>query len=101
LDRATFRAADLVLTDTAAHAAYLEALGAPAGRLAVWPLGVEPEFVPARPARTEPRRVLFYGRHLPLHGVETIVAAAARLGERAAFELIGAGPARAGAEALA
>src|SRR5207253_2034234 len=100
IDRASLRAADLVLADTRAHAEYLAALGAPRGRLAVWYLGAEPEFLPALPARPAPRRVLFYGRHLPLHGVETIVAAAARLGERAEVVLIGDGPERARAEAL-
>ncbi len=101
LDRASLRAADLVLADTAAHAEYLAALGAPPARLAVWYLGVEPEFEPGLAARPAPRRVLFYGRYLPLHGVETIVAAAARLGGRAELVLIGDGPERAGAEALA
>ena len=101
LDRASLRAADLVLADTRAHAGYLAALGAPRGRLAVWYLGVEPEFLPTLAARPVPRRVLFYGRHLPLHGVETIALAAARLGERAEVVLIGEGPERARAEALA
>jgi len=101
LDRASLRAADLVLADTRAHAGYLAALGAPRGRLAVWYLGVEPEFLPTLAARPVPRRVLFYGRHLPLHGVETIARAAARLGERAEVVLIGEGPERARAEALA
>jgi glycosyltransferase involved in cell wall biosynthesis len=102
LDRATFRAADLVLADTAAHAAYLEGLGAPSGRVAVWHLGVEPEFLrpPAAAAPSE-RRVLFYGRYLPLHGIDTIVRAAARLGARAEFVLIGGGPERPRIEALA
>ena len=100
IDRASLRAADVVLADTRAHAEYLTALGAPRERLAVWYLGAEPEFLPALPARPAPRRVLFYGRHLPLHGVETIVAAAARLGERAEVVLIGDGPERARAEAL-
>ena len=99
LDRATLRAADLVLADTAAHAADLAARGAP--RVAVWPLGVEPEFLPARPARPASRRVLFYGRYLPLHGAETIVAAAALVGERAEFVLLGDGPERPRAEAEA
>src|SRR5205823_6698860 len=100
IDRASLRAADVVLADTRAHAEYLTALGAPRERLAVWYLGAEPEFLPALPARPAPRGVLFYGRHLPLHGVETIVAAAARLGERAEVVLIGDGPERARAEAL-
>src|SRR5204862_264735 len=69
--------------------------------VAVWYLGVEPEFLPAVAARPAPRRVLFYGRHLPLHGVETIVLAAARLGTRAEVVLLGDGPERASAEAFA
>src|SRR5439155_346729 len=59
LDRATFRAADLTLVDTAAHADYLAELGAPRDRLAVWRLGVEPEFLPPTPRRATARRVLF------------------------------------------
>src|SRR5207247_8012153 len=101
VERAGLRAAELVLADTRALAAYLAALGAPRERLAVWYLGVEPEFLPTLAARPAPRRVLFYGRHLPLHGVETIVLAAARLGERAEVVLIGEGPERARAGALA
>jgi glycosyltransferase involved in cell wall biosynthesis len=101
LDRATFRAADVVVADTSAHAAYLAELGAPADRVAAWPLGVEPEFLGARPATPVARRVLFYGRHLPLHGVDTIVAAAAHLRDRADFVLVGGGPERERAEALA
>ena len=101
LDRASLGAADLVLADTEAHAEYLAGLGAPGDRVAVWYLGVEPEFLPVVAARPAPRRVLFYGRHLPLHGVETIVLAAARLGTRAEVVLLGDGPERASAEALA
>jgi glycosyltransferase involved in cell wall biosynthesis len=101
LDRATFAAADLVLADTAAHAAYFVELGAAPARVAPWHFGVEPELtvVPAVPV--VPRRVLFYGRCLPLHGIETIVAAAAALGDRADFVLIGRGPERERMEALA
>ena len=98
LDRAAFRAADLVLADTAAHAGYLVEIGAPPERVGVWPLGVEPEFLPAPVLRPEPRRVLFYGSCLPLHGLDTIVAAAARLGRAAEFQLIGSGPERARVE---
>jgi glycosyltransferase involved in cell wall biosynthesis len=90
-----------VLVDTAAHADYLAGLGATPSRLGVWHLGVEPEFLAAPAARVVPGRVLFYGRCLPLHGVETVVAAAARLGERAEVVCIGTGPERARAEALA
>lgn len=102
LDRATFAAADLVLADTAAHAAYFAELGAAPARVAPWHFGVEPEFAPAPPAvPVVARRVLFYGRCLPLHGLETIIAASARLGDRAEFVLIGGGPERARMEALA
>jgi glycosyltransferase involved in cell wall biosynthesis len=98
LDRATFRAADVVLADTAAHAEYLRRLGAPPGRVAAWPLGVEPEFLSPVSAAPAGRRVLFYGRCLPLHGIDTIVRAAARLGDRAEVVLIGSGPERARVE---
>jgi glycosyltransferase involved in cell wall biosynthesis len=101
LDRAAFRAADLVLADTRAHAAYLAEIGAPSARLGVWPLGVEPEFLPEHAATPLPRRVLFYGSCLPLHGLDTIVGAAARLGPAAELRLIGTGPERPRVEALA
>ncbi len=100
LDAATLRAADVVLADTAAHAAYLTGLGAPPDRVAVWYLGMEPEFRAPRAVRPVPRRVLFTGRCLPLHGLETIVAAARLLGSRADVVLLGAGPERARIEAL-
>ncbi|TMB16175.1 MAG: glycosyltransferase family 4 protein [Deltaproteobacteria bacterium] len=99
LDRAALRAADLILADTAAHADYLGELGA--SQVAVWYLGVEPEFLPRPPVVPVARRVLFYGRYLPLHGVDTIVEAAARLGDRAEVVLIGCGPERPRIEALA
>jgi glycosyltransferase involved in cell wall biosynthesis len=98
LDRATFAAADLVLADTGAHAAYLVGLGAGRERIAVWPLGVEPEFLPAAPGPPVARRVLFYGHHLPLHGVDTIVAAGEQLQPDTELVLIGNGPERAAIE---
>jgi len=101
LDRAALTAADLVLVDTAAHAAYLGRLGIGTDRTAVWHLGAEPEFFAPRAAEPAGRRVLFYGRYLPLHGIETIIAAAARLGSRAEFVLLGTGPERRRAEAVA
>jgi glycosyltransferase involved in cell wall biosynthesis len=45
--------------------------------------------------------VLFVGRCVPLHGLDTIVEAAARLGDRARVVVIGRGPERAAAEAKA
>jgi len=96
LDRASLRAADLVLADTAAHADYLEELGVERERVAVWHFGVEPEFVTPSTRAPVPRRVLFYGRYLPLHGIDTIVRAAAILGPHADVVLIGGGPERRG-----
>lgn len=101
LDRRTWRAADLVLVDTTAHAQYLAELGAPADRLAVSYLGAEPEFWASPSVPVDPRRVLFVGRCVPLHGLGTIVEAAARLGDRARLVVIGRGPERAAAEARA
>jgi glycosyltransferase involved in cell wall biosynthesis len=101
LDRAAFRAADLVLADTEAHAEYLRRLGAPAARVVAWHFGVEAEFLSLPAREVVPHRVLFYGRYLPLHGIDTILGAAARLGDRADVVLIGGGPERPRMEALA
>src|SRR5262249_59368380 len=94
LDRAALRAADLVLADTEAHREYFRLLGAPADRVVAWHFGVEPEFLSAPARDVVPRRVLFYGRYLPLHGIDTILGAAARLGDRADVVLIGRRPRR-------
>ncbi|HKA29461.1 MAG TPA: glycosyltransferase family 4 protein [Candidatus Binatia bacterium] len=101
LDRAALRAADLVLADTEAHAEYFRRLGAPAAQVVAWHFGVEPEFLSVPARDVVPRRVLFYGRYLPLHGIDTILGAAARLGDRADVVLIGGGPERPRMEALA
>jgi glycosyltransferase involved in cell wall biosynthesis len=101
LDRRTLATPDLLLADTAAHAAYFVECGAPPDRVGVWYLGVEPEFVPLRERRPAGGRVLYYGSFLPLHGVRTIIDAAARLGGGAEVVMLGRGPERAGAEAYA
>jgi glycosyltransferase involved in cell wall biosynthesis len=100
LDRRAFAASDLVLADTAAHADYLRELGVAAEALAVWHLGFEPEFLPAPPPREGAARLLFYGRYLPLHGIETIVRAAALLGPYVELVLLGSGPERPRVRAL-
>jgi glycosyltransferase involved in cell wall biosynthesis len=126
LDRATLRAADLVLIDTAAHRDYLvERLGVARERVVVQYLGAEAPFADegarraARAARavssdatpTESDvsarpdgslRVLGYSQYLPLHGNETI-ALAARLvppDSGISFELVGTGPERARSDAF-
>ncbi len=91
------RAADLVVLDTAAHAAYFQKqFHLAPGKATHAFVGAEPEAFPQllRKSRVPgtPVTVLFYGQFIPLHGLETIVSAA-RLLKDAAVEwiLIGQG----------
>jgi glycosyltransferase involved in cell wall biosynthesis len=80
LDRRAFRSADLVVADTEAHAAYFrEAFDLPADRVAVALVGAEDAlFRPGEaPAGGERFHTLFVGKLIPLHGLDTILAAAA------------------------
>jgi glycosyltransferase involved in cell wall biosynthesis len=78
LDRYAFRHADVVVADTVAHAAYFrEAFGLPAARVAVALVGAEDGLFRPEPAEPAPFHVLFVGKLIPLHGLETILAAAA------------------------
>jgi glycosyltransferase involved in cell wall biosynthesis len=88
LDRRAVRASRLALLDTRAQAEFCHrVLGIPESRLAVVPVGAEPERFPARPPPAGGRlRVLFYGSFIPLHGTGTL-AAAIRLLEDAPIEL--------------
>lgn len=76
------RAADLVLLDTSEHARHVaEIFGLARHKVcSVW-VGVEDEtFQRAGPPRTAgPVHVLFYGQFIPLHGLDTIIAAIAKL----------------------
>ncbi len=77
VDQAAFRAADLVVADTEAHAAFFRRVFRLAdGRVAVALVGAdEPLFRPGwHPP--EPFHALFVGKLIPLHGLETILAAA-------------------------
>jgi glycosyltransferase involved in cell wall biosynthesis len=91
VDRAALRAADLVVADTHANAEFLAALaGLPPERVEVCLVGAEdrlfrPEWSPA-----EPWTCLFVGKLIPLHGLETILAAA-RLAPEIPFRLVGSG----------
>jgi glycosyltransferase involved in cell wall biosynthesis len=77
LDRAAARRADLLITDTDAHANYFgERFELPEERIVVVPLGAEPELFPCAPQPQAPVRALFYGKLSPLHGLDTILAAA-------------------------
>lgn len=76
------RAASRVVLDTDAHAALFQELyGISAERTASVFVGAENEQFTLPPATSrgpdQPLQVLFYGQFIPLHGVETIVEAAA------------------------
>jgi glycosyltransferase involved in cell wall biosynthesis len=91
LDRAALRGADLVVADTAAHAERLADLaGLPPERVAVCLVGAEERVF--RPGWSPPAafRALFVGKLIPLHGLETILAAA-RLAPEIAFRIVGSG----------
>lgn len=97
VDLAAFRLPDLVLADTRAHGEYYRlAFGVPAGRVAVTPVGALP--VPAADgharalAPDEALTVFQYGKWSPLHGADTVLAAAEALrGEPFRFVLAGEG----------
>jgi glycosyltransferase involved in cell wall biosynthesis len=77
LDRFALRAADLVVADTEAHAAFLaELAGLPRERVAVAYVGAEERLFQPPWMPTEPP--LFVGKLIPLHGLETILEAARR-----------------------
>jgi glycosyltransferase involved in cell wall biosynthesis len=91
VDNGAFRSADLVVADTEAHAAFFrQAFGLPEERVAVALVGAdEPLF---RPGWHPPEQfhVLFVGKLIPLHGLETILAAAALVPE-IPFRVVGDG----------
>ena len=91
IDSVAFRGADLVVADTEAHAAFFAGVfGLPPERIAVCFVGAEDRlFEPGWRAST-PFSALFVGKLIPLHGVETILAAA-RLAPEIRFRLVGSG----------
>ena len=91
LDRRAMRIADLVIADTDAHADFFAALaGIPRSRVDVCFLGAEePPFVPGW-RRGDSFHCLFYGKMIPLHGLDTILEAA-RLAPEIPFRIAGAG----------
>ena len=81
VDRAAFALPDLLLADTWAHAAYYSAeLALPRRKVAVVPVGALPAPQATGGARPlehgEPLTVFQYGKWSPLHGAETVLAAA-------------------------
>jgi glycosyltransferase involved in cell wall biosynthesis len=101
LDQSTCRRADHVLLDTVQHIDYfVETFGLPRAKFTALPVGCseaiylpQPKLLGEQGLPTGQTIVLSYTTFLPLHGMETVLHAAAQL--QAApihFHLIGAGP---------
>jgi glycosyltransferase involved in cell wall biosynthesis len=91
VDRLALRRADLVVADTAQNARHLAELAElPAERLAVCFVGAEERLF--QPGWQPPQEfhALFVGKLIPLHGIETILAAA-RLAPELPFRIVGSG----------
>jgi glycosyltransferase involved in cell wall biosynthesis len=91
LDRRALRLADLVVADTDANAEFLAELGGiPRERVATAFVGAEERLF--RPAWRPPSEFscLFVGKLIPLHGLETILAAA-ELAPELPFRIVGSG----------
>ncbi len=91
VDRRALRRADLVVADPEQNAGHLAQLAdLDPGRLAVCFVGAEDRLF--RPGRAPARELhaLFVGKLIPLHGLETILAAA-RLAPELRFRVVGSG----------
>ena len=100
LDRISFGMSDLLLSDTAAHADYYhESFGVERAKIGVVPVGYDEDAIDAlpQPQEREVIEVLFYGSFLPLHGIDTIIRAAALLADEPfRFRIVGEGQTRKG-----
>jgi glycosyltransferase involved in cell wall biosynthesis len=77
IDRSALRAANLTVADTQANAAYLaELAGLPPDRIDHCLVGAEERLFRPGWSPQEPFTFLFVGKLIPLHGLETILAAA-------------------------
>jgi glycosyltransferase involved in cell wall biosynthesis len=91
VDRRALRLPDMVVADTEANADFLAELGEiPRERVRVCFVGAEDRLFHRGWRPDEPFRVLFVGKMIPLHGLETILEAA-RLEPELHFRLIGSG----------
>jgi glycosyltransferase involved in cell wall biosynthesis len=91
VDRRALRLADLVVADTDANGDFLAEIGRiPRDRVATAFVGAEERLF--RPAWRPPERftALFVGKLIPLHGLETILAAA-ELAPEIPFRIVGSG----------
>lgn len=111
LERRLFALPDRVLVDTPEHGlAWARELGlapeatilVPAGAPAVY-RSHTPPYQATAPDPQRPLRVVYAGQFIPLHGLETVLDAAARLAERRdiVFELVGEGQTHAAIRARA
>jgi glycosyltransferase involved in cell wall biosynthesis len=96
IDWVSLRLADQVLTDTIQHRDYFtHVFGLRPGKASVIPVGASQEWFDTSPAPHDDQRALvsFFGSYIPLHGIDTILRAAAELKSRGdiRFELIGRG----------
>jgi len=97
LDQTSCHRADMVLLDTCAHADYfVHTFALSPDKVRFLPVGCNEDIFFPRPRakRDTITRILYYSTYLPLHGVETVIRAAALLrAERGLhFRLIGTGP---------
>lgn len=96
LDRTSCRLAQHVLLDTSHHIDYfVQTFDLSAELFTALPVGCNEELFHPQPVRRQASstQVLYYSTYLPLHGVETVVRAAAMLKhEPLHFRLIGTGP---------
>jgi glycosyltransferase involved in cell wall biosynthesis len=91
VDRRAFRSADVVVADTRAHADHLAELAdLPSDRVEVAFVGAEDRLFTPHWSPEDPFTVLFVGKLIPLHGLETILAAA-RAAPELRFRLVGSG----------
>ncbi len=91
IDRQALRSADLVVADTRANAAHLAWLaGLPPDRVEVCLVGAEERVFGPGWAPEEPFTALFVGKLIPLHGLETILAAA-RAAPELRLRIVGSG----------
>jgi glycosyltransferase involved in cell wall biosynthesis len=91
VDRIAFRRANLVVADTDAHAAFFaRTFDLPPERLASCFVGAEDRLFRPGWQPEGPFHVLFVGKLIPLHGLDTILAAARMLPE-IPFRIVGSG----------
>ena len=104
-ERRIFNMADHVITDTACHAEFFQkTMGVPKDRCSTIYVGAEEDMFRSEPksSPSNPLQILFYGSYIPLHGTQTIIAAARSYnGPPIRWCMLGSGPARAECEAAA